>query len=62
MALYFFIEVKEAAHKKGFQDVDAFVAALLEEAKVAVIPGSGFECLIIYAFLMQQIQTYSKKL
>ncbi|ENA1574373.1 pyridoxal phosphate-dependent aminotransferase [Listeria monocytogenes] len=41
-AFYFFIEVKEAAHKKGFQDVDAFVAALLEEAKVAVIPGSGF--------------------
>ncbi|AIS60303.1 pyridoxal phosphate-dependent aminotransferase [Listeria ivanovii] len=41
-AFYFFIDAKEAAHKKGFQDVDAFVAALLEEAKVAVIPGSGF--------------------
>lgn len=41
-AFYFFIDAKEAADKKGFQDVDAFVAALLEEAKVAVIPGSGF--------------------
>ncbi|MGC9267671.1 aminotransferase class I/II-fold pyridoxal phosphate-dependent enzyme, partial [Listeria ivanovii] len=41
-AFYFFIDAKEAAHKKGFQDVDAFVAALLDEAKVAVIPGSGF--------------------
>ncbi|WP_203362004.1 pyridoxal phosphate-dependent aminotransferase [Bacillus sp. REN10] len=41
-AFYLFPNVKEAAKLTGFADVDAFVAALLEEAKVAVIPGSGF--------------------
>ncbi|PAQ12717.1 aspartate aminotransferase [Bacillaceae bacterium SAOS 7] len=41
-AFYLFPNVKEAAKLTGFADVDAFVKALLEEAKVAVIPGSGF--------------------
>ncbi|KAB7708936.1 aminotransferase class I/II-fold pyridoxal phosphate-dependent enzyme [Bacillus aerolatus] len=41
-AFYLFPNVKEAAAITGFSDVDGFVAALLEEAKVAVIPGSGF--------------------
>jgi len=34
--------VKKAAELTGFHDVDAFVEALLVDAKVAVIPGSGF--------------------
>lgn len=41
-AFYLYPNVKEAAEITGYQDVDAFVEALLVEAKVAVIPGSGF--------------------
>ncbi|WP_433751224.1 pyridoxal phosphate-dependent aminotransferase [Falsibacillus pallidus] len=41
-AFYLFPNVKEAAEKTGYTNVDEFAAALLEEAKVAVIPGSGF--------------------
>ncbi|MCA1054607.1 pyridoxal phosphate-dependent aminotransferase [Rossellomorea aquimaris] len=41
-AFYLFPNVKEAAEMTGFDSVDSFVKALLEEAKVAVIPGSGF--------------------
>jgi aspartate aminotransferase len=41
-AFYLFPNVREAAELTGFDHVDAFVEALLVEAKVAVIPGSGF--------------------
>ena len=41
-AFYLFPNVEEAAKLTGYEDVDAFVKGLLEEAKVAVIPGSGF--------------------
>lgn len=41
-AFYLYPNVKAAAELTGYQDVDAFVEALLVEAKVAVIPGSGF--------------------
>jgi len=41
-AFYLFPNVSEAAKKTGFNNVDEFTKALLEEAKVAVIPGSGF--------------------
>ncbi|MEH6941590.1 pyridoxal phosphate-dependent aminotransferase [Bacillus sp. JJ722] len=41
-AFYLFPNVKEAAELSGFDHVDDFVKALLEEALVAVIPGSGF--------------------
>lgn len=41
-AFYLFPNVKEAAKLTGFQTVDAFAEALLEEARVAVVPGSGF--------------------
>jgi aspartate aminotransferase len=41
-AFYLFPNVLEAAKKTGFNNVDEFTKALLEEAKVAVIPGSGF--------------------
>ncbi|WP_282155644.1 pyridoxal phosphate-dependent aminotransferase [Cytobacillus gottheilii] len=41
-AFYLFPNVAEAAASAGYQNVDEFVAALLEEAMVAVIPGSGF--------------------
>lgn len=41
-AFYFFIDASEAARRKGYASVDAFADALLTEALVAVIPGSGF--------------------
>lgn len=41
-AFYLFPNVKKAAELTGYQDTDQFSEALLEEAKVAVIPGSGF--------------------
>jgi aspartate aminotransferase len=41
-AFYLFPNVKQAAEITGYKTVDAFVEGLLEEALVAVIPGSGF--------------------
>ena len=41
-AFYLLPEVKEAVEKTGYKNVDDFAEALLTEAKVAVIPGSGF--------------------
>lgn len=41
-AFYLLPDVSEAAQKTGFDSVDDFVTALLTEANVAVIPGSGF--------------------
>lgn len=41
-AFYLFPNVSEAVKRNGFTSVDEWVAALLEEEKVAVIPGSGF--------------------
>ncbi|NMH68858.1 pyridoxal phosphate-dependent aminotransferase [Bacillus sp. RO3] len=41
-AFYLFPNVSEAAENTGYNNVDEFTKALLEEAKVAVIPGSGF--------------------
>lgn len=41
-AFYLFPNVIEAAKLTGFDSVDQFAEALLEEANVAVIPGSGF--------------------
>jgi aspartate aminotransferase len=41
-AFYLYPNVKKAADITGYNSVDDFVEALLVEAKVAVIPGSGF--------------------
>ncbi|WP_347549882.1 pyridoxal phosphate-dependent aminotransferase [Pseudalkalibacillus hwajinpoensis] len=41
-AFYLFPNAKEAARKTGFASVDDFVKGLLEEEKVALVPGSGF--------------------
>lgn len=41
-AFYLFPNVKEAAKISGFSSVDDWVKALLEEEKVAIVPGSGF--------------------
>lgn len=47
-AFYLFPDVTEAAEKTGYDSVDEFSLALLEEAHVATVAGSGFgvpECL-----------------
>lgn len=41
-AFYLLPDVSQAARKTGFDSVDDFATALLTEANVAVIPGSGF--------------------
>lgn len=41
-AFYLLPDVSEAAQKTGYQSVDEYAEALLTEANVAVIPGSGF--------------------
>lgn len=41
-AFYLFPNVKKAAAINGFSSVDDWVTALLEEEKVALVPGSGF--------------------
>lgn len=41
-AFYLLPDVSEAMKHTGYENVDAFAKALLEEANVAVIPGSGF--------------------
>ncbi|MGL4818831.1 MAG: pyridoxal phosphate-dependent aminotransferase [Bacilli bacterium] len=41
-AFYLFPNAIEAARMTGFDTVDAWVTALLEEEKVALVPGSGF--------------------
>ncbi|WP_339226842.1 pyridoxal phosphate-dependent aminotransferase [Bacillus sp. FSL K6-0972] len=41
-AFYLFPNAKKAAELCGFSSVDEFAEALLEEEKVAIVPGSGF--------------------
>jgi aspartate aminotransferase len=41
-AFYLFPNVKEAVEMTGFETVDAWVEAVLEDQKVALVPGSGF--------------------
>lgn len=41
-AFYIFPNMKNVAINNGFSTVDAWVEALLEEEKVALVPGSGF--------------------
>src|SRR5699024_4588185 len=41
-AFYLFPKVTEAVHLTGFNSVNEWVTALLEEEKVAIVPGDGF--------------------
>ncbi|UII57947.1 pyridoxal phosphate-dependent aminotransferase [Cytobacillus spongiae] len=60
-AFYLFPNAKEAAELSGYADVDAFSEALLEDAMVAVIPGSGFgapdNIRLSYATSLEQLET-----
>ena len=59
-AFYLFPNVKRASELTGFNNVDDFVAALLVEAKVAVVPGSGFgtpdNIRLSYATSLEQLE------
>ncbi|KLT17463.1 pyridoxal phosphate-dependent aminotransferase [Neobacillus vireti] len=60
-AFYLYPNVRVAAEMTGFQNVDDFAKALLVEAKVAVIPGSGFgtpdNIRLSYATSLEQLET-----
>ena len=59
-AFYLYPNVKEAAQLSGYESVDAFVDGLLEEALVAVVPGSGFgspdNIRLSYAISLEQLE------
>jgi aspartate aminotransferase len=59
-AFYLFPNVKRASELTGFTSVDDFVTALLVDAKVAVIPGSGFgspdNVRLSYATSLEQLE------
>lgn len=60
-AFYLFPNASEAAKLAGFQDVDSLVKALLEEEKVALVPGSGFGAdnyvRLSYATSLEQLES-----
>lgn len=61
-AFYVFVDISEVLNNngRGFKDADEWAKALLEEAKVAVIPGSGFGApnfiRVSYATSLEQLQ------
>ncbi|MGG1675171.1 pyridoxal phosphate-dependent aminotransferase [Neobacillus sp. NRS-1170] len=59
-AFYLYPNVKAAAEMTGFNQVDDFVEALLVDAKVAVVPGSGFgtpdNIRLSYATSLEQLE------
>src|SRR5690625_6744063 len=56
-AFYLFPNVKEAVKMNGFTRTDEWVKALLEEEKVALVPGFGFGCLenVFFSFVTLNI-------
>ncbi|GAA0297353.1 aspartate aminotransferase [Gracilibacillus halotolerans] len=65
-AFYLFPNVKKAATMNGFDSVDDWVAALLEEEKVALVPGSGFgapdNVRLSYAISIEQLEEAAKRI
>ncbi|SEA62569.1 aspartate aminotransferase [Thalassobacillus cyri] len=65
-AFYLFPNVKKASEQSGFDTVDAWVEALLEEEKVAVVPGSGFgspeNIRLSYATSLDQLEEAAKRI
>jgi aspartate aminotransferase len=60
-AFYLFPNVQKAAELTGYKNVDDWVKALLEEEKVALVPGSGFgspeNVRLSYATSMELLQS-----
>ncbi|MFC4557357.1 pyridoxal phosphate-dependent aminotransferase [Virgibacillus kekensis] len=65
-AFYLFPNVSEAAESNGFDSVDEWVKALLEEEKVALVPGSGFgspdNVRLSYATSTEALQEAAKRI
>ncbi|MDX8046146.1 pyridoxal phosphate-dependent aminotransferase [Gracilibacillus sp. S3-1-1] len=65
-AFYLFPNVKKAVEMNGFNTVDEWVTALLEEEKVAVVPGSGFgapnNIRLSYAISLEQLEEAAKRM
>ncbi|MBB5173586.1 pyridoxal phosphate-dependent aminotransferase [Texcoconibacillus texcoconensis] len=59
-AFYLFPNVRKAVESGGFTDVDEWAKTLLEEEKVAVVPGSGFgapdNVRLSYATSLEQVE------
>ncbi|SDJ67939.1 pyridoxal phosphate-dependent aminotransferase [Sediminibacillus albus] len=65
-AFYLFPNVSKAVQSSGFQTVDDWVNALLEEEKVALVPGSGFgapnNVRLSYAISLDQLEEAAKRI
>src|SRR5699024_5840527 len=65
-AFYLFPNVSEAIKLNGFETVDEWVTALLEEEKVALVPGTGFgapnNVRLSYATSMNQLEEAAKRI
>src|SRR5699024_7002349 len=65
-AFYLFPNVKKAVEMNGFNSVDDWVAALLEEEKVALVPGAGFgapdNVRLSSAISLDQLEDASKRI
>jgi aspartate aminotransferase len=65
-AFYLYPNAKKAAELSGYESVDAFVEGLLDEAKVAVVPGSGFgtpdNIRLSYATSLTQLEEAIKRI
>ncbi|WP_249871843.1 pyridoxal phosphate-dependent aminotransferase [Oceanobacillus saliphilus] len=65
-AFYLFPNVIEAVKNNGFSNVDEWVSALLEEEKIALVPGSGFgspeNVRLSYALSMDELTEAAKRM
>ncbi|MDC3413021.1 pyridoxal phosphate-dependent aminotransferase [Terrihalobacillus insolitus] len=65
-AFYLFPNVKKATEMNGYATVDDWVKALLEEEKVALVPGSGFgapeNVRFSYATSLDQLEEAAKRI
>lgn len=65
-AFYLFPNVSEAVKLNGFNSVDEWVEALLEEEKVALVPGGGFgspnNVRLSYATSLEQLEEAAKRI
>ncbi|KAB8138453.1 pyridoxal phosphate-dependent aminotransferase [Gracilibacillus oryzae] len=65
-AFYLFPNVKKAVEMNGFESVDEWVTAILEEEKVALVPGSGFgapdNVRLSYAISIEQLEEAANRI
>ncbi|MCD5322960.1 MULTISPECIES: pyridoxal phosphate-dependent aminotransferase [Pontibacillus] len=65
-AFYLFPNVSEAVQANGYDSVDDWVKAILEEEKVALVPGSGFgadqNVRLSYATSLDQLEEAAKRI